>query len=176
MIRHGEEALGAFYAYEEASGRRPALVEKFFAFSEGEAKVVGYWDRVDQGEDGAVIIDYKTSEVGEEAADRRAAESLQLAIYALGYERSFGERPREVQLRFLTPGVVVGRAVPTDRMVARALEAIQEAAAGIRSGTSRRSPRSALAPTAPTGRSAPPPSRCKGSRHRLQSSPQRGNA
>ena len=140
MIRHGEEAMAAFYAFEEASGARPALVEKFFAFTEGEAKVVGYWDRVDQGEDGAVIIDYKTSEVGEEAADRRAAESLQLAIYALGYERSFGVRPREVQLRFLTPEVVVGRAIPTDRTLKRALEAIHEAAAGVRSGDFRAKP------------------------------------
>lgn len=134
MIRHGEEALAAFYAFEEASGQRPTFVEKFFAFGAGEAKVIGYWDRVDQVEDGAVIIDYKTSEVGEEAADRRAAESLQLAIYALGYERAFGKRPREIQLRFLTPEVVVGKAAPTDRALNRALEAIHEAAAGIRAG------------------------------------------
>ncbi|MCX7751069.1 MAG: ATP-dependent helicase [Candidatus Bipolaricaulota bacterium] len=134
LLRHGEEALAAFYAFEEASGARPTFVEKFFAFTEGEAKVVGYWDRVDQGEDGAVIVDYKTSEVGEEAADRRAGESLQLAIYALGYERSFGDRPRAVELRFLTPEVVVGQAEPSDRMIRRAREAIGEAAAGIRAG------------------------------------------
>ncbi len=134
MLDHGLAALRSFYAFEEGSGTQPAFVEKFFAFVEEEAKVIGYWDRVDRGENGAVIIDYKTSDVGEEAADRRAAESLQLAMYALGYERMFGERPREVQLRFLTPGVVVGRATPTDRMVGRALEAIHDAAAGIRSG------------------------------------------
>ncbi len=134
MLRHGAAALAAFYRFEEASGARPTFVEKFFAFVEGEAKVIGYWDRVDQIGDQALIIDYKTSEVGEEAADHRARESLQLAIYALGYERMFGNRPHEVQLRFLTPEVVVGRATPTDRMADRALAAIREATAGIRSG------------------------------------------
>ena len=134
MLHHGEAALEAFYAFEEASSARPAYVEKFFAFTEGEAKVIGYWDRVDRGEGGPTIIDYKTSSVGEDAADRRAGESLQLALYALGYERVFGERPAEVQLRFLTPEVVIGRAPPSERMVGRALSAIHDAAAGIRAG------------------------------------------
>ena len=134
LLRHGTAALEAFHAFEEGSGARPTFVEKFFAFTEGEAKVIGYWDRVDRGEEGATIIDYKTSDVGPDAADRRTGESLQLAIYALGYERMFGERPREVQLRFLTPAVVVGRAVPAERTIERALTAIRDATAGIRAG------------------------------------------
>ena len=133
MLAQGEEALRAFYEFEEGSSTAPTFVEKYFAFSEGGAKVVGYWDRVDRGEDGAVIIDYKTSEVTEDAASRRTRESLQLAIYALAYERLFGARPREVQLRFLgSAGVVVGRAKPTDKVLKRAVEAIREAEAGIR--------------------------------------------
>lgn len=134
MLRHGTAALEAFYAFEERSGTRPTFVEKFFAFAEGEAKVIGYWDRVDRGEEGATIIDYKTSDMGADAADRRAGDSLQLAIYALGYERLVGERPRELQLRFLTPGVVVGRAVPTEKARQRALSAIRKTTAGIRAG------------------------------------------
>ena len=134
MLAQGEEALKAFYEFEEEQGARPSFVEKYFAFQEGNARVIGYWDRVDQGQDGAVIIDYKTSDVSPEAADRRTKESLQLAIYALAYRRLFGELPREVQLRFLTPQVVVGRARPSERMLAKALEAIQAAEAGIRSG------------------------------------------
>lgn len=132
LLRHGASALDAFYAFEEASGARPAFVEKFFAFTEGGAKVIGYWDRVDRSPDGAVIIDYKTADVEAEAADRRAGESLQLAIYALGYERMSGEPPRELQLRFLTPEVVVGRAAPTERALERALNAIRDAETGIR--------------------------------------------
>jgi len=132
MLHHGEAALAAFYAFEEGSGGRPTFVEKFFAFTEGEAKVIGYWDRVDRGKDGATIIDYKTSEVGEEAADRRAHESLQLAIYALAYERMFDTLPRTVELRFLTPDVVVGSATPTAKSLESALATIRDATAGIR--------------------------------------------
>ena len=132
MLAQGEEALRAFYEFEERGGSAPTFVEKYFAFSEGGARVIGYWDRVDRGEDGAVIIDYKTSEVSPDAADRRTRESLQLAIYALAYERLVGERPRELQLRFLTPEVVVGRAKPTDKMLQRAVDAIREAEVGIR--------------------------------------------
>lgn len=131
---HGKEALRRFYAFEEEGGGKPALVEQFFAFTEEGVKVIGYWDRVDRRKDGAVIIDYKTVEAKVDSADRRAKESLQLAIYALAYQRAFGELPKEVQLRFLTPEVVVGRAEPNERMVARAREEVLRAAEGIRAG------------------------------------------
>jgi DNA helicase-2/ATP-dependent DNA helicase PcrA len=134
MLAEGAEALRLFYEFEEEQGEIPLFVERYFAFSEGTAKVIGYWDRVDRSEtEGAVIIDYKTGDVTPEAAARRTRESLQLAIYALAYERLFGTRPREVQLRFLTPGgVIIGRTRPTDRMLAKALDAIHKAEAGIR--------------------------------------------
>lgn len=132
LRRHGYEALHHFHAFEEEEGGRPAFVEQFFAFEESGVKVIGYWDRVDRRQDGALIIDYKTSEVKVEAADRRVQESLQLAIYALAYERVCGERPKELQLRFLTPEVVVGRAEPTDKLLQWAWECILTAAEGIR--------------------------------------------
>jgi DNA helicase-2/ATP-dependent DNA helicase PcrA len=132
LHRYGEEALQNFYAFEEAEGSRPTFVEQYFAFEENGVKVIGYWDRVDRRRDGALIIDYKTSEAKVESADRRVQESLQMAIYALAFERTFGERPKELQLRFLTPEVVVGRAEPSDRLLKGAWEAIMEAAEGIR--------------------------------------------
>jgi DNA helicase-2/ATP-dependent DNA helicase PcrA len=132
LRRHGQEALRCFHAFEEKEGGRPVLVEQYFAFEENGIKVVGYWDRVDRRPDGALLIDYKTSEVRVESADRRAQGSLQLAIYALGYERIFGARPKELQLRFLTPEVVVGRAEPTERSLRGAWEAVVAAAEGIR--------------------------------------------
>ncbi|MBC7222157.1 ATP-dependent helicase [Candidatus Bipolaricaulota bacterium] len=132
LRRHGQEALRHFYEFEEREGARPTFVEQYFAFEENGVKIIGYWDRVDRRRDGAILIDYKTSEVKVEAADRRVQESLQLAIYTLAYERMFGELPKELQLRFLTPEVVVGRAEPTERTLRRAWESIQEAAEGIR--------------------------------------------
>ncbi len=134
LISQAEEALGAFYSFEEAEGIRPAEVERYFAFLEGGARVIGYWDRVDSDGGRTVIIDYKTSLARPQDAGRRARESLQLAIYALAHERLYGELPDELQLRFLTPEVVVGKAKPTPRMLDKAREAIARAEAGVRAG------------------------------------------
>ncbi len=134
LLKHGEESLRNFYRFEEESGSVPHFVEQFFAFREGRVRVIGYWDRVDRGEDGALIIDYKTSHAEPKDASRRTRESLQLAIYSLAYHRLTGEVPREIQLRFLTPEVVVGRARPTEKILKRAQDAIREAEAGIRAG------------------------------------------
>ncbi len=132
LLAEAEEALRHFYAFEQAEGSRPTEVERYFAFVEGGARVVGYWDRVDREEGHTVIIDYKTSLAQPQDANRRVRESLQLAIYALAYERLFGAPPEELQLRFLTPEVVVGSARPTARMVEKAREAIAQAEAGLR--------------------------------------------
>ena len=132
LRQHGEECVRCFHRFEEGNSGRPTHVEKFFAFTEGQAKVIGYWDRVDETPEGTTIIDYKTSDVDEErAADRRAKESLQLAIYALAHAQLVGQPPAAVQLRFLTPEVIVGRYKPTPSFLQRAREAIQEATQGI---------------------------------------------
>ncbi len=132
----GRQALSRFWHEEEASGTRPAHVEQEFGFNlpsgGGADRVRGRWDRVDEADEGAVIIDYKSSDVRDpEQADRRAAESLQLAIYALGWREMFGRLPVRVELRFLESGVVGGH-VPTEEDAAAAAEAIRAAGAGIR--------------------------------------------
>jgi CRISPR/Cas system-associated exonuclease Cas4 (RecB family) len=79
------------------------------------------------------ITDYKSSDVRDPVkARQRARDSLQLQIYAMGYEAMTGRLPDEVALHFLESGLV-GR-VPMDRKrLARARERIGQAAAGIRS-------------------------------------------
>jgi DNA helicase-2/ATP-dependent DNA helicase PcrA len=79
-----------------------------------------------------VIVDYKSSDVREpERADSRAAESLQLKVYALAWREMFGRLPARVELSFLEPGLV-GRHVPTEDDLTEALDAIRAAAEGIR--------------------------------------------
>ena len=64
------------------------------------------------------ITDYKSSDVRDPAkARQRARESLQLQIYAMGYEAMTGRLPDAVQLHFLDSGVV-GR-VEVDPQAAR---------------------------------------------------------
>jgi len=132
----GRDALTRFWHEEEASGERPTYVEREFGFdlpSEwGPNRVRGRWDRVDETEDGPVIIDYKSSDVREhDRAAARAAESLQLKLYSLGWREMFGRLPARVELRFLESGVV-GHHIPTDTDAMEAAEAVKAAAAGIR--------------------------------------------
>jgi DNA helicase-2/ATP-dependent DNA helicase PcrA len=78
------------------------------------------------------ITDYKSSDVRDPVkARQRARESLQLTIYAMGYEAMTGRLPDAVQLHYLETGVV-GRASVDEKRLARGRERIALAAAGIR--------------------------------------------
>src|SRR5262249_9673877 len=115
----GRGAIRRFWHEEEASGSRPTAVEREFGVALpdplGPVRIRGRWDRVDEGDEGPVIVDYKSSDVREvERADERASDSLQLQIYALAWrEMHRGRLPTRVELRFLESGVV-GRHTPTE--------------------------------------------------------------
>jgi len=130
--RAGVEALTRFYHEEEASGQKPTEVEREFGFALGPTRVRGRFDRVDDTPEGAVVIDYKSSDVTEQKkADQRARESLQLKMYALAQKEMTGRLPARVELRFLESGLA-GRHKPTEKNLVEAREAIEAAAAGIR--------------------------------------------
>src|SRR5437016_3857600 len=128
----GRQALTRFWHEEEAGGQRPTYVEKEFGFSLGRARVRGRFDRVDEDLLGATIIDYKTGEVAKQkVADRRAAESLQLKLYALAWREMTGALPQRVELRFLESNLV-GRHAHAETSLEEAIAAVKAAAAGIR--------------------------------------------
>ena len=64
-------------------------------------------------------------------AEERAAESLQLQIYALAWREMLGRLPARVELRFLESGVTGGH-TPTAEDAEAALAAVRAAAVGIR--------------------------------------------
>ena len=128
----GRDALRRFWSQEEADGVKPTYVEKEFGFTLGPNRVRGRYDRVDEDLLGAVIIDYKTSEVTRQKdADRRVASSLQLKMYALAWREMTGALPQRVELRFID-STVVGRHTPAAEGAEEAIAAVEAAAAGIR--------------------------------------------
>ncbi|PYM28366.1 MAG: hypothetical protein DMD78_00425 [Candidatus Rokuibacteriota bacterium] len=128
----GREALTRFWHQEEADGLKPTWIEKDFAFSVGNNRVRGRFDRVDEDLLGAVIVDYKTSEViRQKDADRRVAQNLQLKMYALAWREMSGRLPQRVELRFIETHVI-GRREPTEADLDEAVHAVQAAADGIR--------------------------------------------
>ncbi|PYM78367.1 MAG: hypothetical protein DME03_00435, partial [Candidatus Rokuibacteriota bacterium] len=128
----GREALRRFWNHEEAEGTKPSWVEKEFGFALGADRVRGRYDRVDEDLLGAIIVDYKTTEITRQKdADRRVAESLQLKMYALAWREMTGTLPQRLELRFIDSNVV-GRHTPTASDLEKAADAVKRAAAGIR--------------------------------------------
>ena len=84
------------------------------------------------GPERVTITDYKSSDVRDPVkARQRARDSLQLQIYAMGYEAMTGRLPDKVALYFLESGLVGEVAVDPKRL-AKARDRIAQAAAGMR--------------------------------------------
>ena len=155
-LEAGRTALRRFRAEQLGPGGVvPAHVEEDFGFVLDGDRVRGRWDRVDvvtpdgTGHGGAArgagpprdgarptvtITDYKSSDVREPARARaRAKESLQLAIYALGWEAREGRLPDALQLHFLESGII-GRVTPDPKRLEAAKAGIRKTAAGLREG------------------------------------------
>jgi DNA helicase-2/ATP-dependent DNA helicase PcrA len=138
----------------------PTYVEREFSFALGGDRIRGRWDRVDiepltgeaeavtgdatpsadhvtptlgiMGREHVTITDYKSSDLRDPArARQRARESLQLQIYAMGYEALTGRLPDQVALHFLDSGLV-GKVDVDPKRLAKARERMATAAAGIR--------------------------------------------
>jgi DNA helicase-2/ATP-dependent DNA helicase PcrA len=133
-FEQGEEALRAFLAREIESGPPPSDVERHFRVKLDDVVVTGSIDRVDEGPDGIVLIDYKTSEIDDPTrADEKAKESLQLLVYALAYRELTGRVPDRLELRYVLTGEV-GSIVPTEDRLERTRERIAAIASSIRAG------------------------------------------
>jgi DNA helicase-2/ATP-dependent DNA helicase PcrA len=146
----GRTALKRFRDAQLAPGGViPTHVEEDFAFSLDGDRVRGRWDRVDVetpsgpapgvGPGTALaprvtITDYKSSDVRDPArAKARARESLQLAIYAMGWEAREGRLPDALQLHFLESGMT-GTVTPDPKRLEAARDGIRRTAAGLRAG------------------------------------------
>jgi len=131
-LEEGRAVLRRFVAEEERTGLPPTAVERPFTFLLGTTKVAGRFDRVDERDGRVTIIDYKSSAVRDQKeANRKAKESLQLAIYALAYGEMHGRIPDAVELHFLESGLV-GSARKTEGELEGTQATIGQVAGGIR--------------------------------------------
>jgi DNA helicase-2/ATP-dependent DNA helicase PcrA len=130
--RAGRQALENFFHREETSEGRLAYLEKSFKWQREKIRFIGRWDRVDIRDGAAVIIDFKATEVKDQReADRRAAESLQMDLYALSFVKTQALPLLETQLYFLESDIV-GRAAKGDSEMERAWAKVKDAEAGLR--------------------------------------------
>jgi DNA helicase-2/ATP-dependent DNA helicase PcrA len=137
QARHtaAREALSGFWEEQQTDPARPVAIEQEFAVHIGRDRVRGRYDRVDVDPGGRVIVtDYKSSDVRDPGtANRRARESLQLAIYALAYEAQHGRAPDELSLHFLESGLV-GRSSSPAKRLEKAAAQVAAVGEGIRAG------------------------------------------
>jgi len=128
----GLAALRRFHR-EERGVPAPEQIEQRFSFMLGRDRVVGRWDRVDQTDGKAVIVDYKSTalEEGSDKPQRAANESFQLRLYALAYETMYRQRPAQTVFHFLETGER-GVVAPSDQDVGAVKAWIASAAVRIR--------------------------------------------
>ena len=128
----GRRALSRFYRREKDSRRRPRFLEKSFKWQQDDVRFTGRWDRIDYTEEGAVIIDYKATEVKDQKeADKKTRDSLQMDLYALSFIKTQDGSLVEAQLHFLESDII-GHASKEEKKMENAAEKIKEAEAGIR--------------------------------------------
>jgi len=132
-----EAGRRALLAFRQEQTDRPApvvAVERPFEFALGQTRIRGRMDRVDREADGAVIVDYKSSDVRDRrTANKKARDSLQLQVYALAWQAQRGELPRAMRLHFLESGVT-GETTPDGARLERAREHVDTAIEGISRG------------------------------------------
>jgi len=128
----GKEALKKFYAREEKLDVVPEFIEKEFSFMIGNNRIKGRWDRIDKDKDGAVVIDFKSSQVKDQKeANKRAKVNLQLTLYAKAYKETQGILPKCVKLYFLESGIV-GEVEKDEDDFKKLYSQIEEVSRGIR--------------------------------------------
>jgi DNA helicase-2/ATP-dependent DNA helicase PcrA len=136
----GAKALRLFYRREEDSKRLPRFLEKSFKWQLDDVKFIGRWDRIDYTDNGAIIVDFKATEIKDQKeADKKARNSLQMNLYALSFTRTQDTPLFETQLHFLESDIV-GHAQKKEKEMEKAVEKIKEAEEGIRAQDYRAKP------------------------------------
>ena len=95
-------------------------------------RFIGRWDRVDLTEKGAVIVDFKATEIKDKKeADKRAKDSLQMDLYALSFTKTQDQPLSEVRLHFLESDLL-GCAQKGTNEFEKAMEKILEVEKGVK--------------------------------------------
>ncbi|MFA6431044.1 MAG: ATP-dependent DNA helicase [Candidatus Margulisiibacteriota bacterium] len=160
-LKAGKLSLKRFYSEQKKSKTRVKYVEKEFKFVEDLIQIKGRWDLVleeglegksrdkkgKEGKDGkdgkdgkVIIVDFKSTEVNsQEKADKKAKESVQLAIYALAWKKMFGKLPERLQLHFIDSDLI-GSTVKTLDDVTKVWNKALKVSTGVRAGDFRADP------------------------------------
>ena len=117
--KRGKEVLSEFFQREEQKKDFPKWVEKPFTLRLPEVKMVirGRYDAVFDRNGEIEISDFKTGEVKDEkSAQKKLKDSIQMAIYALSWQKLHKNQVNFLSLNFLEKSILV-RQPPADKSI-----------------------------------------------------------
>lgn len=99
-FREGERVLDRYYEWWASKPRSVVCIEKGFKCTVGERNILvsGRFDRVERGDDGLVVIDFKSSSPRSQSD---VDEDLQLSVYAMAARNMWNEPVTSLTLLFL---------------------------------------------------------------------------
>lgn len=103
-LARGREVISEFFKREEKKRDFPKLVEHEFSFDLPDMKlrISGRYDAVYDRQQKIEIRDFKTSDVAtQKEADRRLKENIQMAVYALAWEKTSKQAVSAISLDFI---------------------------------------------------------------------------
>lgn len=104
-FQSGIWALTQYFHTYRHKLEKPLLLEQEFKLKiTPTITLIGKIDRIDQSEDGPVIIDYKT---GESKDQKKVDKDTQLSIYALAAKESLNLKPETLSLLFIETGDII---------------------------------------------------------------------
>jgi len=125
-----EKSLQNFIT-QEAKRTLPISIEESFSLKHKNSIIRGRWDAAYQTNQGLELIDFKSSDIPDpEKAKNRVRDSLQLDLYAWGYQEKYNKLPDKVGLYFLTSGNRVYRQ-PTDKTMVKIKKIVEKTSQGI---------------------------------------------
>ncbi len=136
----GIKNIENFYNKEKENKIIPEYIEKDFEFKLSEKLIItGRWDRIDKTESGAIIIDYKTSDIEHKNTEKLKEKlesdniSRQLKLYALAYKEIFKNMPAEVGIYFIENCILFTKKIK-EKTIENYREKIFEVAENIEKG------------------------------------------
>lgn len=141
QVREGRSILENYYQKfiaSESIFRAPLAVEgKIQAklqFENVEFSITGRYDRIDYLEDGLELIDYKSAQMA--TVPERAEMDVQLGLYSLALEQTYGQSLKYVSLLFLRSGEKV-RYWASDRQKRKVVRVLKDLAWQVRHESDR---------------------------------------